>query len=212
MRETAKDPNASVNLGGTSKSRGLQVPPSVYKKFVPPPPLPQIVPASKLLKFVVGESPSQLVVVLCSDRGAGACRTAEKHYAKLHKQTNLECTKNGVDPSKVRKTSASKYCTKTSSSANAVHNAQHDFRLIVSDNSRQPDPLAKRFNFNVYPMYMMFYGGKLAFIGDKFNGFSTYPDDLKIEIENNVQRARKNLFLPDNFSFLDPRHAEYKDV
>ena len=61
-------------------------------------------------------------------------------------------------------------------------------------------------------MYMMFYGGKMVFIGDKFNGFSTYPEDLKIEIENNVQRARKNLFLPDDFRFLDPRHAEYKDV
>lgn len=188
LRETAKDPNVSVNLGGTGKSRGLQVPPSIYKKFVPPPPLPKIVPASRLLRHVSGESPSQLVVVLCSDRGAGECRTAEKAFAKLHKRTSVWCLKNRVQPEK------------------------HDYKLIVSDNSKQPDVLAHKFNFNVYPMYMMFYSGKLVFIGDKFNGFSTYPEDLKVEIEANVIKARKNLFLPDDFSFIDPRHANYKDV
>lgn len=96
LRETAKDPNASVNLGGTGKSRGLQVPPAIYKRFIPPPPLPEIVKNTKLLSHVASESPSQLIVVLCSDRGAGECRIAEKAYARIHKNTNALCKKQGI--------------------------------------------------------------------------------------------------------------------
>ncbi|GMH72339.1 hypothetical protein TrLO_g1662 [Triparma laevis f. longispina] len=188
LRETAKDPNASVNLGGTGGTGELGVPPSVYKKFVPPPPLPMTVPAHKLLDHITSETPSQLIVVLCSDRGPGECRKAERQFAQIHKKTNTFLKKNDIDPQK------------------------HDFKLIVSDNSRLPDPIAKKYNFNVLPMYMMYYGGKLVMIGDKFNGYSTMKEDLEIEIKNNVLRARKNLFLPNDFRFIDPRHAEYKDV
>jgi len=166
LRETAKDPNASVNLGGTGKSRGLQVPPAVYKKFIPPPPLPEMVKNTKLISHVASESPSQLVVVLCSDRGAGECRRAEKEYAKLYKKTNEVCKKRGVEGEK------------------------HMHKLIVCDCSKQPDCIAKKYNFNVYPMVIMYYGGKLVFIGDRFNGFGTATADFEKEIEKQNKQAR----------------------
>ncbi|GMH57857.1 hypothetical protein TrRE_jg7300 [Triparma retinervis] len=188
LRETAKDPNASVNLGGTAKSQDLQVPSAIYKRFAPPPPLPEIVKNTKLLAHVASESPSQLIVVLCSDRGAGECRIAEKAYARIHKKTNALCKKQGIAAEK------------------------HTHKLVVCDCSKQPDCIAKRYNFNVYPMYMMYYGGKLVFIGDKFNGFSTAPEDFEKEIVKQNKQARKNIFLPDDYRFIDPRHASFSDV
>jgi hypothetical protein len=61
-------------------------------------------------------------------------------------------------------------------------------------------------------MYMMFYGGKLVFIGNKFNGFSTAPEDFEKEIAKQNKQARKNIFLPADFRFIDPRHASLSDV
>ena len=90
----------------------------------------------------------------------------------------------------------------------------HAHRLILADCSKQPDCLAKKYNFNVYPMYMMFYGGKLVFIGNKFNGFGSEVADIEKEIEKRVGMAKKNIFLPDDFRFIDPtgRTTTFKDV
>jgi len=190
LRETAKDPTASINLGVTLTDRPLSVASATYTRAVPPPPLPEVISNRNLMKCMASAKSDQLQVVCCSDRGAGECRTTEKAFARLHRATNATIKKIGVSPD------------------------QHTSKLILADCSRQPDCLAKRFSFNVYPMYIYFYGGKLVAISNRFCGNSSEIEDLPQEIERCLGRAKKNLFLPEGFKFLEPMSKDngYKDV
>ena len=174
----------------SSPTKGLSVPSATYQRAVPPPSLPPIVKGSKMLDFVKGEALDQLIVCCCSDRGTTECRKAEKELAIVHRD----------------------HCSSLAATKRSEKSGGADFKVVLVDCSKQPDVVAKTFNFNVYPMYFMFMAGKLCFIGNKFNGFSTYVEDFLIEIQKAAVRAKRGDLLVDDFRFLSPRNATIDKV
>ncbi len=50
-------------------------------------------------------------------------------------------------------------------------------------------------------MFLMYYGGRLVYANNTFNGLGTRHDDVMAQLALSVEAARKGQFLPDEFQF-----------
>ena len=61
--------------------------------------------------------------------------------------------------------------------------------------------LRDRYNIGTLPMYLMYYGGKLAYASSTLNGFGSSEADLIAQAKLTTTAAQHGQFLPDDFKF-----------
>mmetsp|Transcript_20005 Transcript_20005/g.59079 ORF Transcript_20005/g.59079 Transcript_20005/m.59079 type:complete len:483 (+) Transcript_20005:62-1510(+) len=61
--------------------------------------------------------------------------------------------------------------------------------------------LRDRYNINTLPMYLMFYGGKLAYASNVLNGYGMGREDMRAQAAATLANAQAGQFLPADFRF-----------
>lgn len=61
--------------------------------------------------------------------------------------------------------------------------------------------LRDRYNINTLPMFLMYYGGRLAYASSTLNGYGTGRDDLLAQARETLAAAQRGALLPDDFKF-----------
>jgi len=82
-------------------------------------------------------------------------------------------------------------------------------------NAEESRMMRDRYNVQSLPMFLMYYGGRLAYAGNTLNGYGTSRDDMVAQARETLDRAQRGQFLPEGFKFGitdDSTTAKFADV
>ncbi|KAF0688095.1 Aste57867_20256 [Aphanomyces stellatus] len=168
----------------------------IKRPAVAPKQLPRLHPKF-LDRFLAQNKSTQLVVVLCSDLSTADCIKAEKMLAKIEGAWRDEEAPPDAPPPAESTTDSPK---RGGYADPAPERSQSSRRIILVDCATST-LLARRFNFAVYPMYLIYYGGQLGFCGNTFNGFGKSEADFHMQVKTTLRHCQRNQFLPREFQF-----------
>ena len=128
--------------------------------------------------FVSSDAPQNKVVVVCCLAGwLPQCRRVEPALELLHGEVHAQAAREG---------------------GGGAYDGE--FLLCKFDMS-ESRYLRDRYNIQTLPMYLMYYGGKLAYASNTLNGYGTSAHDLQAQVRETATAAQRGAFLPDNFRF-----------
>ena len=154
----------------------------------------------------LAELPKNTMVVVCCLAG---WQPQSRRVEPLLEQLNGSLLANGKPALTHAQTVATdKAASAASAAANApppppppaAPGAPPEFIMRKFDMSHSR-ALQEKYNINSVPMYLMYYGGQLAFAGNTVNGFGTSPADLRAQVRETTARAQRGVFLPADFKF-----------
>jgi len=126
----------------------------------------------------------QLLVVCCLASWMPQCRRAEPVLEELNGKMATERARGGA----------------SGGGGGGARASSPPFEMRKFDMSENRF-LRDRHNINTLPMYLMYYGGKLAYASNVLNGYGTSADDMVAQVRTTIADAQRGSVLPEGFRF-----------
>ena len=72
--------------------------------------------------------------------------------------------------------------------------------------------LPKKYGFNLFPMFLFFCGGRLVFLGNRFNNGVCSLSNFEIQMAKSINDARNSAFLPDDYALPALADASFSSI
>ena len=72
--------------------------------------------------------------------------------------------------------------------------------------------LPKKFGFNLFPMFLFFYGGRLVFLGNRFNNGVCSLRNFEIQIQRTFSDARDGFHFPADYMLPSLTNATFESI